>query len=143
MELKLYNTYVHIPIEEYDKLKELADISEEKILQRAKELQEYEEKQDKSSSLIYICAGDDDFMLRVRPHSDFNEQLQPIASKLQWWIEERIYEMYKSNDPFRDLKKQINEEYKEKISHIRSAFLAWLLTIAMAIILISFLTFKQ
>lgn len=143
MELDLYNTYAHIPIKEYDELKELAEISEEKILQRAKELQEYEEKQDKYSKLVYIRAGDDDFMLRVSTYYDFNEQLQPIASKLQWWIEEQIYEIYKSGDPFKALKREIEEEQKEKIRYMRSAFFSWILTIVMTGILISFLIFKQ
>lgn len=143
MDLKLYNTYAHIPINEYDKLKELAEISEEKILQRAKELQYFEEKKDKYSKLIYIRAGDDYFMLRVDTYCDFDQQLQPIASKLQWWIEEQIYEIYKSDDPFQALKRKVKEEQQWKITYMRSAFFSWLLTIVMAGILISFLIFKQ
>ncbi|MFJ1474882.1 hypothetical protein ACILE9_11565 [Capnocytophaga cynodegmi] len=143
MKLDLYNTYVHIPIKKYDELKELAEISEEKILQRAKELQYFEEKQDKYSKTIFIRADGEEFMVRVSTYCDFDQQLQPIASKLQWWIEEQIYEIYKSDDPFQVLKRKVKEEQKEKIRYMRSAFFSWLLTIVMAGILILFLIFKQ
>lgn len=143
MDLKLYNTYAHIPINEYDKLKELAEISEEKILQRAKELQYFEEKKDKYSKTIFIRADSDEFMVRVSTYCDFDQQLQPIASKLQWWIEEQIYERYKSDDPFHTLKQKMKQEQREKITYMRSAFFSWILTIVVTGILISFLIFKQ